>query len=96
MFELEEKESEKTDTRTQSLDRSFSREAPSKELEASVRLRDRKDSQVDQMFCQSLREFKSNLVSTYAVAFQKESPDLTLKYKDLIKNFEQVSNFVFL
>ncbi|XP_071524555.1 unconventional myosin-IXb-like isoform X2 [Panulirus ornatus] len=93
LYELEEKESEKTDARTQSLDRSFSRDAPNKELEASTRLRDRKDSQVDQMFCQSLREFKNNLVSTYTVAFQKET-DLTLKYKDLIKNFEQVINTV--
>lgn len=91
LFQLEEKESEKSDTRTQSLDRSFSREAPTRDLEVSVRLRDRKDSLVDQMFCQSLREFKTNLVSTYSVAFQKES-NLALKYKDLIKNFEQVGS----
>lgn len=91
MYQLEEKESEKSDTRTQSLDRSFSREAPTRDLEVSVRLRDRKDSLVDQMFCQSLREFKTNLVSTYSVAFQKES-NLALKYKDLIKNFEQVGS----
>lgn len=93
LYQLEEKESEKSDTRTQSLDRSFSREAPTRDLEVSVRLRDRKDSLVDQMFCQSLREFKTNLVSTYSVAFQKES-NLALKYKDLIKNFEQVMNTV--
>ncbi|KAK8748447.1 hypothetical protein OTU49_016152 [Cherax quadricarinatus] len=94
LYDLEEKESEKADVRTQSLDRSFSRDSSSREFEASIRLRDRKDSQVDQMFCQSLREFKNNLVSTYSVAFQRESADLTLKYKDLIKNFEQVMNTV--
>ncbi|XP_069162401.1 unconventional myosin-IXb isoform X4 [Procambarus clarkii] len=94
LYDLEEKESEKADTRTQSLDRTFTRDAPSKDFEASIRLRDRKDSQVDQMFCQSLREFKNNLVSTYSVAFQRETADLTLKYKDLIKNFEQVMNTV--
>ncbi|XP_042236083.1 unconventional myosin-IXb-like isoform X2 [Homarus americanus] len=94
LYDLEEKESEKMDARTQSLDRSFSRDTTNKDSEASARLRDRKDSQVDQMFCQSLREFKNNLVSTYTVAFQKETADIALKYKDLIKNFEQVMNTV--
>ncbi|XP_066950423.1 unconventional myosin-IXb-like isoform X1 [Macrobrachium rosenbergii] len=93
LYGLEEKESERADNRTQSLDRSFSREAPPKELEVASRLRDRKDSQVDQMFCQSLREFKNNLISTYSVSLQKET-SISLKYKDLIKNFEQVMNTV--
>lgn len=90
LYDLEEKDSYKKDTRTQSLDRTISRDAVPKESEASLRLRDRKDSQVDQMFCLSLREFKNNLLSTYSVALQRDSPDLSLKYKDLIKNFEQV------
>ena len=90
LYDLEEKESEKADNRTQSLDRSFSREPVPKDLDTTGRLRDRKDSVVDQMFCQSLREFKNNLISTYSVSLQKESSNLSLKYKDLIKNFEQV------
>ena len=90
LYDLEEKESYKTETRTQSLDRTFARDTVSKEPESNLRLKDRKDSQVDQMFCLSLREFKNNLVSTYSVAFQKDSPDLSLRYKDLIKSFEQV------
>ncbi|MPC21470.1 Unconventional myosin-IXa [Portunus trituberculatus] len=94
LYDLEEKESYKTETRTQSLDRTFARDTVSKEPESNLRLRDRKDSQVDQMFCLSLREFKNNLVSTYSVAFQKDSPDLSLRYKDLIKSFEQVMNTV--
>lgn len=94
LYDLEEKDSYKKDTRTQSLDRTISRDAVPKESEASLRLRDRKDSQVDQMFCLSLREFKNNLLSTYSVALQRDSPDLSLKYKDLIKNFEQVMNTV--
>lgn len=94
LYDLEEKEGYKTETRTQSLDRTFARDTVSKEPESNLRLRDRKDSQVDQMFCLSLREFKNNLVSTYSVAFQKDSPDLSLRYKDLIKSFEQVMNTV--
>ncbi|XP_050731320.1 unconventional myosin-IXa-like isoform X3 [Eriocheir sinensis] len=94
LHDLEEKEVYKADTRSQSLDRSSSRDSAAKELDLSLRLRDRKDSQVDQMFCLSLREFKNNLVSTYSVEFQKDSPDLILKYKDLIKSFEQVMNTV--
>lgn len=90
MYDLEDKESYKANTRTQSLDRTLSRDSAAKELESNLRLRDRKDSQVDKMFCLSLREFKNNLVSTYSVEFQKDSPDLILKYKDLIKSFEQV------
>lgn len=93
LHDLEEKEGYKADTRSQSLDRSSSRDSAAKELDLSLRLRDRKDSQVDQMFCLSLREFKNNLVSTYSVEFQKDSPDLILKYKDLIKSFEQVCNW---
>ncbi|KAK4304536.1 hypothetical protein Pmani_023513 [Petrolisthes manimaculis] len=92
LYDLEEKGSGPESGRTQSLDRGMSRD--SQQHDSSIRLKDRKDSQVDQMFCQSLREFKSNLVSTYSVAFQKETPDITLKYKDLIKNFEQVMNTV--
>ncbi|KAK7086061.1 Unconventional myosin-IXb [Halocaridina rubra] len=94
LFSLEEKESDRGDNRTQSLDRSFSREANAKEIDASMRMRDRKDSLVDQLFCQSLREFKNNLISTYSVSFQKETCALSIKYKDLIKNFEQVMNTV--
>lgn len=90
LYDLEEKATYKADTRMQSLDRTFSSDSTAKELESSLRQRDRKDSQVDQMFCLSLREFKNNLVSTYSVEFQKDSPDLILKYKDLIKSFEQV------
>ncbi|CAL4061590.1 unnamed protein product, partial [Meganyctiphanes norvegica] len=89
---LEEKQSEKQD-RTQSLDRSYSRtETPHKDSESSFRMREKKDSQVDQMFFQSLREFKINLVSTYCVTHSKDSNNM--KYKDLIKNFEQVMNKV--
>lgn len=91
---LEDKQSEKHD-RTQSLDRSYSRqETPHKESESSFRIREKKDNQVDQMFFQSLREFKSNLVSTYSVAHSKEANNMSLKYKDLTKNFEQVMNKV--
>ena len=50
--------------------------------------RERKDSQVDQMFCESLRGFKTSLLSAHT---QSDAPNVTMKYKDLINSFEKVS-----
>ena len=65
-----------------------------KQQEIDNKSRERKDSQVDLMFCQSLRGFKTNLLSTYALAFQSDVPNVTIKYKDLINSFEKIMNTV--
>ncbi|XP_071844516.1 unconventional myosin-IXb-like isoform X6 [Apostichopus japonicus] len=43
----------------------------------------------DQVFKESLKEFRSNLMNTCSVAMQNEG-SLNLKYKDLVSNFEKV------
>jgi myosin-9 len=49
-----------------------------------------KESMVDVVFKQALKEFKSNLISTYSVGAQ--DGHLRLTYKNLIDHFEQVSH----
>jgi len=48
-----------------------------------------RNSEVDRMFRQALREFKDNLVATYSIA-NRQGDSLNIKYKDLISNFTQV------
>ncbi|KAB7495361.1 N-chimaerin, partial [Armadillidium nasatum] len=83
IYSLENKFEERFDPVSQSL---------AAELEPnSLALRERKDSQVDQLFCKSLKAFKCYLVSAYSVASQNETTEVVviLKYKDLIKHFEK-------
>lgn len=49
-----------------------------------------KQSQVDRVFKQALREFKDNLVATYSVVNKQGPEALNIKYKDLIANFLRV------
>lgn len=49
-----------------------------------------KNSEVDRVFKQALREFKDNLVAQYSVAHKQNSDTLNIKYRDLIANFEHV------
>lgn len=50
-----------------------------------------KESRVDRVFEQALREFKESLVSTYSVASkQGDSMPLNIRYKDLIANFTNI------
>ena len=51
-----------------------------------------KESMVDVVFKIALKEFKSNLISTYSVGNQDGYFRLT--YKDLIDHFEQVILFL--
>lgn len=49
-----------------------------------------RNSEVDRVFRQALREFKDNLVATYSIA-NRQGDSLNIKYKDLISNFMHVS-----
>lgn len=49
-----------------------------------------KESMVDVVFKRALKEFKSNLISTYSVGNQEGYWEIRLTYKDLIDHFEQV------
>ncbi|XP_054286933.1 unconventional myosin-IXa-like isoform X1 [Macrosteles quadrilineatus] len=53
-----------------------------------------KQSQVDRVFKQALREFKDNLVATYSVVNKQGPEALNIKYKDLIANFLRVMETV--
>uniref|UniRef100_A0A1B6CWZ1 Unconventional myosin-IXb-like n=2 Tax=Clastoptera arizonana TaxID=38151 RepID=A0A1B6CWZ1_9HEMI len=53
-----------------------------------------KQSQVDRVFKQALREFKDNLVATYSVVNKQGPEALNIKYKDLIANFLHVMETV--
>lgn len=53
-----------------------------------------KQSQVDKVFKQALREFKDNLVATYSIVNKQGPEALNIKYKDLIANFLRVMETV--
>lgn len=53
-----------------------------------------KQSQVDRVFKQALREFKDNLVATYSVVNKQGPEALNIKYKDLIANFLRVGALI--
>jgi len=63
--------------------------------QVSNRSKGEKESIVDKVFQQALKEFKENLVSTFSVASkQGGSTRLSIKYKDLIANFANIMETV--
>lgn len=56
-------------------------------------IKESKESSVDVVFKCALKEFKTNLISTYSVASQDQT-NLHISYKNLIDHFEQVITHV--
>lgn len=56
----------------------------------STKKKPNKESMIDVVFKNALKEFKSNLISTYSVAASSQEGRLHITYKSLIEHFEHV------